>query len=833
MPVCSQCGQDNPDGFRFCGRCGQELLEAAPQREVRKTVTLLFCDVTGSTALGERMDPEALRRVMRRYFDGISAIIERHGGTVEKFAGDAVMAVFGVPQVREDDALRAVRAAVDIRESLPSMAAELGVELAFRTGVNTGEVMVGEGQTLATGDAVNVAARLEQGAAPGEILIGAQTLRLVRDAVDVEVVEPLTARGKADPVAAYRLQAVRAGEAGLARRLDRTLVGRERELQLLEDVFRRSAEERRCYLFTLLGAAGVGKSRLVAEFLDRAADRATVVRGRCLAYGEGITFYPLVEVLMQLGEPAAQVLARVSQGGAASAGELFFDVRRLLERVAADRPLIVVLDDLHWAEQTLLDLLDHIADLSRSAPILLLCVARPELLEERSGWAGGKLNATTALLEPLAADAALALLDGIPGDLDTDARARVVEASEGNPLFLEEMAALVQEGGGLDVPPTIQALLAARLERLAEPERTVIERGAVEGKVFHRGAVRELSPAGLREGVDSNLAALVRKELIRPDDPLFEGDEAYRFRHLLIRDAAYDALPKGQRAELHGAFAGWLEVNGQGLVELDEIAGWHLEQALGYWRELGLPADDSVAGRAGQHLLAAGQRAASRWDSRAAENLLERSLELLPSGHPLRPRVALTLAETLLRQGRFEPVEALIGEAEMDPGLLWEAVLVRQEWLVHARPELAVAYSDQQLPAAIAHFEQLADDALLAKAHFARVRLHQLAGTFGPAIDDAFAAAECARRAGIGGCSCRRSYSRPGRCCTARPIGPPPSAGCPRSTPATWGCRSTPSNWAVGPPWSRGRAASTRRARSSAKRTSCWMSWDWWRCAAR
>jgi predicted ATPase len=256
------------------------------------------------------------------------------------------------------------------------------------------------------------------------------------------------------------------------------------------------------------------------------------------------------------------VLARVTQGGAASAGELNFEVRRLFERVASAHPLVVVLDDLHWAEPTFLDLLDHVADLSREAPILLLCIARPELLEERTSWAGGKLNATTHLLEPLAPGVSRALIEQLGWDLDADARARVVEAGEGNPLFLEEMVALVQEGGGTDVPPTIQALLGARLERLAEPERTVIERGAVEGKVFHRGAVFDLSPQPQRDGVDAHLAALVRKELIRPDEPIFEGDEAYRFRHLLIRDAAYDALPKGQRAELHAAFAGWLEHQG-------------------------------------------------------------------------------------------------------------------------------------------------------------------------------------------------------------------------------------------------------------------------------
>ena len=298
------------------------------------------------------------------------------------------------------------------------------------------------------------------------------------------------------------------------------------------------------------------------------------------------------------------------------------------------------------------------------------------------------------------------------------------------------------------MPPTIQALLAARLERLGEPERTVIERGAVEGKVFHRGAVRDLSPVALQDGVDSNLAALVRKELIRPDESMFADDEAYRFRHLLIRDAAYDALPKGRRAELHAAFAGWLEQHGRGLVELNEIAGWHLEQAIGYWRELGLPADEAVSDRAAEHLLAAGERATSRWDFRAAENLLDRAFAMLAPGHDRRGRVAVALAAALLQQGRFDQAEVYVDQAEADPGLWAEAVLLRQEWLTYARPQELIAYSDRELPPAIAHFERLGDQRLLAKAHLAQTRVCQIKGFFGPAVDEAFAAADHARRAG-------------------------------------------------------------------------------------
>jgi class 3 adenylate cyclase len=468
MAICARCGAESPEGFRFCGACGAPLEKAAPRRQARKVVTALFCDVTCSTALGEELDPEVLRGVMNRYFEEMRAVIERHGGTVEKFIGDAVMAVFGIPRVHEDDARRAVTAAAGIRERLPAVAAEVGVALRLRTGVNTGPVLMGEGENLAIGDAINVAARLEQAAEPGEIMIGPETLRLVRDAVTVEQLEPLELKGKSEPVPAYRLLSVNPAAEGFARHLDVPMVGRQDELRVLREAWERVIRESGCHLFTLLGAAGVGKSRLVEELLSTAGGRAIVLRGRCLHYGEGITFWPLVEALMPLGEPAQQVIDRLTTGSTAIAEELFWDVRRLLEGLARERPVLFHLDDLQWAEPTLLDLLDHVADLSRGAPILLLCTARPELLEDRSGWAGGKLNATTLLLEPLGEADSEALLDELGDSLDPEARRRVIAASEGNPLFLEEMVALAQDRGTVEVSPTIQALLAARLERLGE-----------------------------------------------------------------------------------------------------------------------------------------------------------------------------------------------------------------------------------------------------------------------------------------------------------------------------------------------------------------------------
>jgi class 3 adenylate cyclase/tetratricopeptide (TPR) repeat protein len=593
----------------------------SPAREQRKTVTVVFCDITGSTELGESTDPEALRALLAGYFERMRGIVEVHGGSVEKFIGDAVMAVFGVPVTHEDDALRACRAAVEMRDALP----ELGV--AGRIGVNTGEVVTGTEERLATGDAVNVAARLEQAAQPGDVLIGEETLRLVRAALSVGDERRLDLKGKAEPVVAYPLLAV-TGE--LERTFSTPMVGRGRELQGLRDAFARAAADRSCQLFTILGSAGVGKSRLAAEFL--AGLEARVVRGRCLSYGEGITYWPVVEIVKQFatlpeGDAARPLQSLLGETElSVSAEEIAWAFRKLLEQEAQAQSLVVVFDDLHWAEETLFDLVEHVADLSRDAPVLLLCMARPELLERRPSWGGGKWNATTVLLEPLDADETEQLLSEL-GEVSPELHERIVQVAEGNPLFLEEMLALVRDSGGaqVEVPPTIQALLAARLDQLDPAERSVLERGAVEGRIFHRGAVAALGDGD--EEVDRRLVALVRKELVRPDRAQLAGDDAYRFRHLLIRDAAYEALPKAARADLHRRFADWLEEHGQSLVELDEILSYHLEQAARYHQELGR-SDVELADQAASRLASAGRTADWRGDGRAARSLFERALAL-------------------------------------------------------------------------------------------------------------------------------------------------------------------------------------------------------------
>ena len=585
---CATCGAENRREARFCDSCGAALA-GGPAREQRKVVTVLFCDVSGSTALGESLDPEALRSTMARYFDVARVAIERHGGTVEKFIGDAVMAVFGVPTIREDDALRAVRAAEELRER---------VEIDVRIGVNTGEVVTGSGDSLVTGDAVNVAARLEQAAAPGEVLIGSETYELVRGAVEVELLPPLEAKGKASPLTAYRLLAL-TGDAAVARRVDAPLVGRGTERRLLADAWERACAERACSLFTILGAAGVGKSRLAAEFLEGLD--ATVLRGSCLSYGDGITYWPVVEVVKQLlgeSEPPNVGVSALLGRGQAAADEIAFAARKLFESAAAERPLIILFDDLQWGEPTFLDLVEHVAEWSRDAPILLLCLARPDLLERRAGWGGGKHNATTVLLEPLTPSETNELIDHLLEGvaLEPRLRERIRSAAEGNPLFVEQMLAMVESSpGAVTVPATIQALISARLDQLPTAERAALERGAVEGQVFHRGAVAALAPDD--RNVTANLMGLVRKELVRPSAATLPDDDAFRFRHLLIRDAAYDALPKSARAELHGRFAAWIEERAPDLVELDEILGYHLEQAAVYRAELWYPGSRPCRGR--------------------------------------------------------------------------------------------------------------------------------------------------------------------------------------------------------------------------------------------
>jgi tetratricopeptide (TPR) repeat protein len=595
---------------------------------------------------------------------------------------------------------------------------DFGVRLEARIGVNTGEVVTGQdasGEHLATGDAVNVAARLEQAAAPGEILLGEQSLELARDAVEVERVEPLSLKGKADVVAAYRLLRLVKASAAFERRFEARLVGRLEELACVRGAFERAISERRCRLVTVLGPPGIGKSRLARELAGDLRREAVVLFGRCLPYGEGITYWPLREIFAAAG--AEDELAAALAAGAPE--EIFWALRKAFEQRARQRPLVLTIEDVHWAEPTLLDLIEHLADWSRDAPLLLLCLARPELLDERPAW-GRKPNGETITLEPLVDSEADALIESLLGgsQLEDVARDRVRQVAEGNPLFVEQLVALLAEGSETDrVPSTIRALLAARLDALPTQERDLLERASVVGLDFEWEALAQLAPDRRRPS-GTQLAALMRKELIRPHE---EIEDTFRFQHLLIRDAAYKRIPKEVRSELHEHFAGWLDDRGE---EFDEIVGYHLEQAYRSVAELG-PVDDqarALAERAAERLGASGRRAYARGDGPAAVNLLERAIGLLPSDHRLRLDLLPPLGRALFEGGEMQRADSLLSEAVArapyadERAVVTDAKVALSFLRLLTAPETSAEVVTCELEDAIRVFEELGNKPGLARA---------------------------------------------------------------------------------------------------------------------
>jgi class 3 adenylate cyclase/tetratricopeptide (TPR) repeat protein len=731
--LCPHCGLRVEGADRFCRGCGAPLGAPAPGHELRKTVSVVFCDLAGSTSLGEELDPEALRELLARYFERMKAIVERDGGTVEKFIGDAVMAVFGVPALHEDDALRACRAALEMQAALP------GLGLSGRIGLTTGEVVTGTEERLVTGDAVNVAERLEQAAEPGSVLIDAATLELVRSAVEAAPVELLTLKGRAEPVPAFRLLAVHEPE----RRHESRFVGRAEELALIRETWERVRREKRCELVTVVGEAGVGKSRLVAEALS--ALSVPPLQGRCPPYGEGITYWPVVEVVKQLGSlpsgPAAAsiraLLGETEQ--ATTTEEIAWAFRKLLEEEA---PLVLVFDDLQWGEETFLDLVESLALLSSGAAILLLCIARPELLTRRSEWP------VALRLEPLGDEQVTEL---IGERVSETVRDRIARAAGGNPLFVTEMLAMASGGAEVDVPPTLKALLAARLDQLDQPERRLLECAAVEGEIFHCGALQALAPE--ESQLTHRLATLVRRALIRPDKAQIAREDGFRFRHLLIRDTAYDSIPKSARADLHERYAAWLQEHGTDLVENDQLLGYHLEQACRYRRELGRPVEPELASQARDRLTAAGRRAFLHADVVAAGSLLERAIatgdpENVPAALEADLLDALFLGMKLPEA--FARLAAFLEAAEASGDELRALTLrvIRGRWSL-----LVGEGADEELEALLAEaiplFEAADDDLGLSAAWFAS----QLVATGRALMDDAGEAGERsiehARRAGL------------------------------------------------------------------------------------
>lgn len=716
---CDACGTELPPGARFCDGCGAAVgeapVEAAPKVEgARKVVTLVFADLAGSTSLQERMDAESVRRVMDRFYDAMRSSVSSHSGTVVKFMGDGLMAAFGVPTVAEDDAVRAVRAAAAMQDAFVAVAEEVArewdAEVGLRVGVNTGEVVVAEGEDDVVGDAVNVAARLEHAAGEGHVLVGQETWRLTRDLFTFEEVPALDLKGKAERVPGYRLVSLTPPAAeGLS-----PFVGRDRELARLTQAFEAAVEARRAHLVTVVGSPGLGKSRLVRELVRRVGARARTFEGQCEASGAS-TFAPVADVLRQAAgieetasaEEAVEALAALfpdddgdsgritaaattalGVGGAASPEETFWAVRRVVEQVAARQPAIVVFDDVHWAEPLLLDLLDHLAEWTRDAPVLLVALARPEIREVRPALADAAGTPTDVLvLDALPDEEGIRLasefLEGHP--VDDDVAARLLASAEGNPLFLRELVKMLledgvlrleggvwvtAEGADVDVPPTIHALLSARIERLEADDRSVVERASVVGHQFFRGAVAVLSPPAVAARIDSHLETLRRKEVVEPEGTYWIDEPVFRFHHALIRDAAYRRLLKESRAELHEQVAQWLAAKAGDLVgEHEEAVGYHLEQAFEYRRDLGQaePARELGVEAAG-HLAAAARRSLDRDDLRAAAGLMGRAVACLPPDDTSRAELLVDRCEALLGLGEVAAGREALAELEAVSG---------------------------------------------------------------------------------------------------------------------------------------------------------------------
>ena len=612
MVTCPRCGRENPGDSRFCNACGAEF-EAAPPAagEERKVVTVLFADVTGSTALGERLDAEGLKEVMAAFFEAMREEIEAEGGTVEKFIGDAVMAAFGVPRVHEDDPERALRAALRMRSRLADLNQDLGarhgVELELRTGINTGEVMAvtdpKPGEALATGDTVNAAARLEQSAVPGQVLVAERTAQAARG-FHFGRAQALDVKGKSEPLSAVELLAEQpVAEGTLSAHIP--LVGRISELDLLSTTFRRVVDEERPHLVTLYGEAGVGKSRLVGELLarlDSDAPAPSVIRGRCLAYGDGITYWPLAEMLKARAHvmdtdsaevararvigAAADVLASAGAEGphelaqtlAASVGlaaadrgdlsphevraEISLAWRAFFSSLAATVPTVVVVEDLHWADAAMLELLEEVADRATGA-LLMLCTARPELTAKRPTWGGMRRSFTGLVVEPLGSEESEQLVASLMGGNGTTATEReaILARAEGNPFFIEEIVRTLGSGAavGAAIPDTVQAALAARIDLLPNDEKRALQAAAVVGRVFWPGAVSEVATIE-PEAVDEVLDRLQDRDLVlgRLSSAMSRQRELI-FRHALVRDVAYESLPRRDRVRMHTDVADWIE----------------------------------------------------------------------------------------------------------------------------------------------------------------------------------------------------------------------------------------------------------------------------------
>src|SRR5262245_19937844 len=683
MPACPKCGEANPDHARFCWSCGAALAE--PTRtgaEERKVVSILFVDLVGFTARSDRADPEDVRATLRPYHARVKQEIEHFGGTVEKFIGDAVMAIFGAPTAHEDDAERAVRAALKILDAIDDLNEEHSLELAVRAAVATGEAVVSldarpeQGEGLATGHVVNTAARLQTAAPVGAVVVGDATFRATRDVIVYDELEPVSVKGKAEPLPLWRATRPR-GRFGVdvERRADVPFVGREHELTLLKDAYTRALRDSSLQLVTMTGEPGVGKTRLIAEFQAFVDAQEEIVwwrQGRCLPYGEGITFWALGEIvkahvgILESDTPEeasaklrAAVDALVEDEGdrdwfatllapltgaqtsdqTASREESFSAWQRFLEAVAAERPMVLVIEDLHWADDALVEFLDHLVDWSAGVPLVLLTAARPELYERHSGWGGGKRNSVTISLGPLTDEDTARLVASLVGKsvLPAETQSALLERAGGNPLYAEEFVRMLAESGApapdTPLPENVQALIAARLDTLPPERKAQLQDAAVLGKVFWAGGVAAIG--GVEErAVKAGMRELVRKELVRPARrSSVEGQEEFAFWHVLVRDVAYQQIPRATRAQKHRPAAAWIElIAGDRAEDHAEILVYHGEQALELTRAAG---DDEaeLKERLRRYLALAGERA-RRLDARKASDYYHRALELTGDDHP-------------------------------------------------------------------------------------------------------------------------------------------------------------------------------------------------------
>ncbi|MEA2716062.1 MAG: hypothetical protein QOI99_379 [Actinomycetota bacterium] len=803
MAVCGTCGVDNPVAARFCASCGSRLPQPGADAFARKPVTIVFADVSGFTSLAGRVDPELMSGLMSVYFAAMRAVVDRHGGTVEKFIGDAVMAVFGVPTLHEDDAIRAVRTAAEMQEALAELNVDLearwGERLKLHVGINTGVVATGTG-TLVVGDAVNVAARLQQRAAPQEIVLGEETYRLVRGVVEVEPLEPLDFKGKAAPVAAYRLLRVARDAFQRRSRFQVPLVGRGQELAELTAHFEDVAGAQACRLVAVVAPAGVGKSRLIEDFAASVRPRADVFRGYCDPYGEGTTFLPLADVLRQAAgidddDPPEVALAKLAgtvnsdespqrvvdnlaqllglATATLSSDDLFWAVRKIFESLARRRPLVLVFEDVHWAQPTFLDLLEHVRVWARDAPILVLCSSRPEILERYPAWAVPAPNLFRLTLSPLSEEESHHLVDTILGApaAGRDLPPRVVATAEGNPLYLVEIVGMLldkghlveEEGtwillGGdeeLEIPTSIQAIVGSRLERLGNDARHVIEAASVMGTSFRRPPLAHLLVAARGEQLERAIREVVEEQLFVAAPP--GTDDDLRFYHVVARDVAYAGASKETRWTLHERFAAWLESSlGDRLAEQEDVIGYHLEQAGTYLREL-RPGDGRVAElglRAGRRLAAAGRSALGRGDLAAGVNLLSRARALLPYGDELRTSLVLPLSDALFFTG--QPQRALevlqegfaLADESDDPVLRAHLSLLNAQAQMYAAPEGGAQAALRDSEAVMPVFEAAGDELGLSRTWRLRSAVYIVLARIEMAEQAMARAFEHARRAG-------------------------------------------------------------------------------------